>query len=175
MGQKSKYPYELKVKVAEYYLENTNEGYFQVAKKFNIQGAISVLLWAGIYKTHGKEGLKDLKTHIYDGKFKQDVIEYMHHNHLSYNETAIHFRIGSTTTISRWDEIYYQKGPQGLYKRKEHKKRSGKPINMNKKPKRNSREEELAAENLRLKMENEYLKNLNALVQERIKRENKKK
>ena len=36
-------------------------------------------------------------------------------------------------------------------------------------------EEDLIAENQRLRMENEYLKKLNALVQERIKRENKKK
>ena len=34
-------------------------------------------------------------------------------------------------------------------------------------------EEDLIAENQRLRMENEYLKKLNALVQERIKRENK--
>ena len=160
--------------MAEYYLKHTNQGYFKVAKKFNIQGSISVLLWAGIYKKHGKEGLKDINNHTYDGKFRQHVVEYMHHNHLSYNETAIHFRIGSTTTVSRWDEIYYQKGPQGLYERRKHPN-GGKPVNMNKKPKRRSREEELAAENLRLKMENEYLKKLNALVQERIKRENKKK
>ena len=36
-------------------------------------------------------------------------------------------------------------------------------------------EEDLIAENQRLRMEKEYLKKLNALVQERIKRENKKK
>ena len=35
--------------------------------------------------------------------------------------------------------------------------------------------EDLIAEVQRLRMENEYLKKLNALVQERIKRENKKK
>ena len=34
-------------------------------------------------------------------------------------------------------------------------------------------EEDLIAENQRLRMENEYLKKLNALVQERIKQENK--
>ena len=39
----------------------------------------------------------------------------------------------------------------------------------------NEVEEDLIAENQRLRMENEYLKKLNALVQERIKRENKKK
>lgn len=36
-------------------------------------------------------------------------------------------------------------------------------------------EEDLIAENQRLRMENEYLKKLNALVQERINQENKKK
>ena len=36
-------------------------------------------------------------------------------------------------------------------------------------------EEDLVTENQRLRMENEYLKKLNALVQERIKREGKKK
>ena len=49
-------------------------------------------------------------------------------------------------------------------KLKENKKKLNKDI-----------EEDLIAENQRLHMENEYLKKLNALVQERIKRENKKK
>ncbi len=49
-------------------------------------------------------------------------------------------------------------------KLKENKKKLNKDI-----------EEDLIAENQRLRMENEYLKKLNALVQERIKRENKKK
>ena len=38
-----------------------------------------------------------------------------------------------------------------------------------------SKEEDLIAENQRLRMENECLKKLNALVQERIERERKKK
>ena len=49
-------------------------------------------------------------------------------------------------------------------KLKENKKKLNKDI-----------EEDLIAENQRLRMENEYLKKLNALVQERIKRENNKK
>ena len=48
---------------------------------------------------------------------------------------------------------------------------------MSSKPKKKKldNEEDLIEEVQRLRMENEYLKKLNALVQERIKRENKKK
>ena len=49
-------------------------------------------------------------------------------------------------------------------KLKENKKKLNKDI-----------EEDLIEENQRLRMENEYLKKLNALVKERIKRENKNK
>ena len=66
--------------------------------------------------------------------------------------------------------------------KKDHKvcmKRRGRPQKMkfkeNKKKLNKDIEEDLIAENQRLRMENEYLKKLNALVQERIKRENKKK
>ena len=173
MSKRIKYSYEFKLRVVKYYLK-TNKGYLATAKHFNIQGSVAVLFWVSRYKEHGKEGLKNIKTCNYDGKFKQTVIEYMHQHHLSYSDTASIFNIGSHNIIGRWDEIYYAKGPQGLYKRKDRAK-CRKPINMSKKPKRSSKEEELIAENLRLKMENEYLKKLNALVQERIKRENKKK
>ena len=57
--------------------------------------------------------------------------------------------------------------------------RRGRSKNMSSKSKKKNLnkevEEDLIAENQRLRMENEYLKKLNALVQERIKRENKKK
>jgi transposase len=74
----------------------------------------------------------------------------------------------------KWERIYYEEGPQGLYI-----ERRGRNKNMSSKPKKkkisNENEEDLIEEVQRLRMENEYLKKLNALVQERIKRENKKK
>ena len=98
----------------------------------------------------------------------------MHNNHLSCSETALRFGIPQDATVGRWERIYYEEGPQGLYI-----ERRGRSKNMSSKPRKKNLnkevEEDLIAENQRLRMENEYLKKLNALVQERIKRENKKK
>ena len=97
----------------------------------------------------------------------------MHNNHLSATETANYFRLAGADVVLKWERIYYEEGPQGL-----HIERRGRSKNMSSKPKNKLSkevEEDLIAENQRLRMENEYLKKLNALVQERIKRENKKK
>ena len=89
-------------------------------------------------------------------------------------ETAVHFNIGKHSTIGKWEKIYYEKGPQWLYNKPcETKKKMSTKHKKNKVSK--ELEDNLIAENQRLKMENEYLKKLHALVQERIKRENKKK
>ena len=97
----------------------------------------------------------------------------MQRNHLSATEAAVHFNLGSGSVVSNWERIYYEKGPQGLYS-----KQRGRAKNMKLKLERKldkKIEEDLVTENQRLRMENEYLKKLNALVQERIKREGKKK
>ena len=168
----SKYSSEFKLKVIKYYKEG--HGFSSTAKHFNIPAMSTVEKWVRKYDMNGSQGLiRNLKI-SYSGEFKQNVVEYMHNNHLSCLETAIQFNLQGTDIVSRWERIYYEEGPQGLYV-----KRRGKLKNMSLKPKKEKLdkdvEEDLIAENQRLRMENEYLKKLNALVQERIKRENKKK
>ena len=168
----SKYSSEFKLKVIKYYLEE-NHSYSECMKKFDIPTKSILNSWIRKYKTHGVEGImKQLKS-SYDGNFKQDVVEYMHNNHLSATETANYFRLAGSHVVLKWERIYYEEGPQGLYI-----ERRGRSKNMSSKPQKKLSkevEEDLIAENQRLRMENEYLKKLNALVQERIKRENKKK
>ena len=98
----------------------------------------------------------------------------MHQNHLSAMETAIHFNLGSFDQATKWERIYYEEGPQALYI-----ERRGRSKKMNSKPRKKKLskevENDLIAEIQQLRMENAYLKKLNALVQERIKRENTKK
>ena len=168
----SKYSNELKLEVVNYYLNN-NYSFHQVARKFNIPSWTTARKWVRKYKEHGVQGLIKNQKSGYSGEFKQNVIEYMHTNHLSCQETSYHFNLGNMDIVSKWERIYYEEGPQALYK-----ERRGRNKNMSSKPKKKLSkeiEEDLIAENQRLRMENEYLKKLNALVQERIKRENKKK
>ena len=167
----SKYSNEFKLKVIKYYKEG--HGFLSTAKYFNIPAKATVQKWVRKYDTNGAKGIiKNIKA-SYSGEFKQYVVEYMHSNHLSATETAIHFRL-NTPVVLKWERIYYEEGPQGLYV-----ERRGKSKNMSSKPKKKKIdkevEEDLIEEVQRLRMENEYLKKLNALVQERIKRENKKK
>ena len=114
------------------------------------------------------------KVSSYSGDFKVYVVEYMHNNHLSLAETAFQFRLANHNIVGKWERIYYEEGPQALYE-----ERRGRSSKMSSKPRKKKSdkqvEEDLIAEVQHLRMENEYLKKLNALVQERIKRENKKK
>ena len=168
----SKYSSEFKLEVVKYYLEN-NIGYQTTANHFCLSFTL-VRKWVRKYKENGYAGLMKNQKSSYGGDFKQNVVEYMHKNHLSCQETAIHFNLSGDCVVSKWERIYYEEGPQGLYI-----ERRGRSKNMSSKPKKKKLnkkvEEDLIAENQRLRMENEYLKKLNALVQERIKRENKKK
>ena len=135
--------------------------------------------WVKLYEAFGVEGLT-LKHGTYSGEFKQHVVEYMHENHLSIFETSVLFGIPSKTTVGKWEHKYCEEGPQALHGENRGRKKnmtSNKPKEQkkNKEKMNNESQEDLIAEIERLRMENAYLKKLNALVQERIARENGKK
>lgn len=166
----AKYTSEFKLKVVQYYLSGKYGGYNIVAKHFKIPSISPIKIWVEKFQNYGEKGL--LKNNIkYDGNFKLSVIEYMHNNHLSLTQTCIKFNLGNPNIIDKWERIYYEEGPQALFE-----ERRGKRKNMNSKPSKKKLckevEEDLIAENQRLRMENAYLKKLRALVQERVQREN---
>ncbi len=117
----------------------------------------------------------------YSPEFKISVILDMREHHLSYCETARKYDLlqtskgGALQTLQRWERKYLEEGIEGLAKDNRgrpnvNNKKRGRPPKLDKQV-----EEDLIAENQRLRMENECLKKLNALVQERIERERKKK
>ena len=130
--------------------------------------------WVKKYELYGVEGLEKKLIPTYDGDFKKNVVEYMHANHLSAIQTSIQFNLGNPSVVLKWERIYYEEGPHALYIERRGMAKKMDSIKQNKKKNVNENED-LLKENQYLRMENEYLKKLNALVQERIKRENKKK
>ena len=123
---------------------------------------------------------KGTKNKNYSPEFKISVILDMRNNHLSYSETVRKYWGTQTKaetanyrfTLRNWERIYLEEGEIGFMEEKRGRKSTGRP---RKKSLDKSKEEDLIAENQRLRMENECLKKLNALVQERIERERKKK
>ena len=111
----------------------------------------------------------------YSGDFKIAVVEDMHNTGASLRQTAAHFNIPSKESVAKWERIYYEEGKDALYE-----ERRGRAPKMGSKrapaaKKNTDKNEDLLAEVQRLRMENEYLKKLNALVQEREKSEKKTK
>lgn len=169
----AKYSKEFKLKVVKYCIENYHSSY-EAAKKFNIPSPTSIKHWVRKYNEHGEIGIEKNKKTSYDGKYKQNVVEYMHTNHLSATQTAIHFKLSSGSTVTQWERIYYKEGSQALYE-----ERRGKKKNMSYKPQKKKlskeNEKDLIEEVQRLRMENAYLKKLQALVQKRTKPKQSKK
>lgn len=162
---KKMYSTELKLEIVQKYLQGS-VGVKQLAEKYHIGSKADIQKWLAAYRENGISGL--CTTHgTYTGDFKISVVEYMQNKGASIRETAAHFNIPSPQTVSKWECIYYEQGKEALCK-----ERRGKANKMRiKKPRKPKKNEDLLAEVQRLRMENEYLKKLNALIQEREKLE----
>ena len=117
----------------------------------------------------------------YSAEFKIGVIMDMRESRLGYRETARKYDLvrqsetAAASMLHRWERIYLEEGAEGLMKERRGRAcsasgtRKGRPPKLDKKV-----EEDLIAENQRLRMEIEYLKKLDALVQKRLQEEKKK-
>ena len=123
----------------------------------------------------GKTGRKNK---VYSAEFKTGVIMDMRENYLSHRETVRkYWNTQNRTeedkylhTLRNWERIYLEEGAEGLMKERRGRESKGRPPKFDKKV-----EEDLIAENQRLRMEIEYLKKLSALVLAEERENNKKK
>ena len=112
----------------------------------------------------------------YSPEFKLSVIMDMRENHLSYRATVRKYWGTKNETeednyksrVKSWERIYLEEGAAGLMTERRGRKSTGR---LRKQPLDKSVEEDLIAENQRLKeriqyleAENEYIKKLSALV-----------
>ena len=116
----------------------------------------------------GKTGRKNK---VYSAEFKIGVIMDMREHHLSYHETVRKYELGNDQTggarlmLQRWERIYLEEGAEGLMKERRGRACSAGGTRKGRSPKLDKKvEEDLIAENQRLRMEIEYLKKLSALV-----------
>ena len=110
---------------------------------------------------------KGIPNKMYSSEFKIKVVETMEQEHLSLRETARQFGIGDHKVIAKWERYYLTEGKEGLYKERRGRACTASGTRKGRKPKLDKKvKEDLIAEVQRLRMENEYLKKLNALVLE---------
>ncbi len=169
----SKYSTSFKQSVVLAY-ESGPEGLREVGTRFGVDYS-TVRKWVAIHAEHGLAGLVKKFSH-YDAEFKLSVLRRIWEDGLSHRQAAAVFNIRNMSCLSDWERRYERGGIEALASR-----RRRRPGSMLKPPTvppaadhpqvlpgddTRSREELLAELNY-LRMENDYLKKLKALTQQR--------
>ena len=111
---------------------------------------------------------KGIPNKRYTPEFKKMVVETMINEKLSYSETERRYDV-VRSRITAWERIYLTEGPEGFAIERRGRGSKGSPRKLPKEV-----EEDLLAEVQRLRAENAYLKNLQALVLENERHRQKK-
>lgn len=141
------------------------ESYCSVARQLQTCHRL-VSRWVNAYKLHGRKGLSLESTWCYSGDFKLGLIQEMQECGLSLSQVSAQYRI-SVSVLSGWRRQYEQHGASALFA----KKPRGRPPKMKKTNPKNEGNptdyEKLLRENELLRIENDYLKKVHALIQKR--------
>ncbi len=164
-----KYSYEFKKKIVAEYLRGES-GYQYLAKKYNIPSKKQVRIWVNAYKELGDEGLRRSRENKkYSFEFKLHVVELYLTTEVSYLELALSVGVTNPGIITKWVNDYRIAGPDALRsKKKGRKPQVAKPKEERVPQTENEKADaeylrQLEEENLRLRIENAYLKELRRL------------
>ncbi|WP_222703003.1 IS3 family transposase [Fusobacterium animalis] len=145
-----------------------------LTKAFNIRES-NIKYLIALIKKHGYNILREDKNRVYSKDFKLQAINRILINHESINSVAIDIGLTSSGILDNWLSKFKENGYNVVEKKKGRKpKAMTKPKENNKELSEKEKIKKLEEENLYLKAENEYLKKLKALVQERELKEKKK-
>ena len=112
---------------------------------------------------------KGVPNKRYTPEFKKLVIETMQRERLSYKEAARQFEVGDDKRVAAGERIYLTEGPEGFAVERRGRGSKGRPTKLPQ-----AVEEDLLREVQRLRAENAYLKDLQALVLEDERKARKK-
>lgn len=160
-----KYTEEFKLITVERYLQST-DGYERFARQCGLQKK-TLRRWVLWYQKHGVAGLAR-KSGRYDSEFKLSVIRHMWDNSLSYTQAAAVFNVRNVSSIAAWELRYRDGGALALDPLRKTRcpamqAPTSKPDPSPDDDKRSR--EDLLKELEYLRMENAYLKKVEALVQ----------
>ena len=168
----AKYSFEFKKKVVQEYLDGKG-GYEYLAKKYNIPAFNNIKHWINMYKEYGDDGLlRSRQNNNYSFQFKLSVVELYLSSEVSYQELALSQGINNPSLITRWVNDFRIAGPDALRPKKKGRKKTLDIREFKKQSKHNEEKpvdtsaehiKELEDENLRLRIENAYLKELRRL------------
>ena len=111
---------------------------------------------------------KGVPNNRYTPEFKKQVIETMHQERWSCVEAGKHFDVANQR-VCDWERIYLTEGPEAFWIERRGRGSKGRPRKLPKEV-----EDDLLAENQRLRAELAYLKKLQALVLEEERHQSKK-
>ncbi|MHA3065357.1 helix-turn-helix domain-containing protein [Lacticaseibacillus saniviri] len=167
-----KFDLDFRIKVVKAYLDG--QGSTSLARQFGIKKPATILLWVHRFEKFGVSGLyRQDHRPSYTRAFKLEVLYWMKQHQASYPETALHFNITANSTVWQWQKAVERDGTAGLVS----KRRQANPMNKHKskkavqKPVKLTEDQKafkkLQDENLKLRIENEYLKKLDALARQK--------
>lgn len=165
----AKYSFEFKKQIVQEYLTGKG-GYKYLSNKYGIPSGNVLEKWVNAYNEFGDEGLmRSRKNETYSFEFKLHVVELYLSTEVSYQELALTVGMKNPPLISKWVNDFRIAGPDALRPR-----RKGRCSNVSKpkeiKQANNESQntdskylKQLEDENLKLRIENAYLKELRRL------------
>ena len=161
-------------KIEIYERRKNGETISSLAKAFDVYKSTIEYLIA-LIKKHGYDILRDAKNRVYSKDFKLQTINRVLVNHESPRQVAIDIGLASNGILHNWLSKFKENGYNVIEKKKGRKSKSmTKPKKSDKILLEKDKIKQLEDEIIYLKAENEYLKKLRALVQERELKEKKK-
>lgn len=161
----SKYTEPFKLAVVEQYLTGL-AGFKALGHQHGVSSS-NVRKWVAFYRLHGVSALQKKFTH-YSAAFKLSVLQHMWTHRLSHCQTAAIFDIRSLAMVGQWERLYHSGGIDALKPRPRGRPKTM-PVPRTPPPPSSDDQtrtrDDLLAELNYLRMENAYLKKLEALIQ----------
>ena len=154
----TKYNEQFKLSLVQLYLME-KRGYVSIANEHGVDPSM-LRRWVSLYQSHDLAGLAK-KHSYYDAGFKMKVLEHMWKHRLSYRAVAAEFNIRSIGCIGQWERSYHSGDIESLTP---HSRGRAKQMKKDTQISNPSTGDLTTREDLQAEVD--YLKKLQALVQE---------